>query len=278
MPLQSRVLFRNELVSVRHVACRAGNKEPGDVEFSESNTLVMPLRGIFLQHLSPGCRMLAEPNVAFFLPAGCGYRVSHPASLEDDCLSIDYPQSTFAEAVNSSSVIHTWLSPATMAHRNLLWHRLKHGWASTLEVEETCLQFLASRSRTESTRPGNQKRSRQQLEAIRVAMLQNPEINWSLASLAGSVESSPFHLTRMFHKQLGVPLHRYLLSSRIARSLDLLLDTNLEITSIALDLGFSSHSHFSSAFRRMVGTTPSAFRVLASSSKANEWRKRLSIP
>ena len=275
MALQSKVLFRNELVSVRHVACRAASKEPGDVEFSENNTLVMPLRGIFLQHLSPSCRMLAEPNVAFFFPAGSGYRVSHPASMEDDCLSIDYSQTTFAEAMSSTSVIHTLLSPAAMAHRNLLWHRLKLGLASTLEVEETCLQFLATRR--EGGRSGNRNRSRQQLEAVRVAMLQNPEINWSLATLARSVESSPFHLTRMFRKQLGVPLHRYLLGSRIARSLDLLLDTNLDITSIALDLGFSSHSHFTSAFRRMVGAPPSDFRVLASSRKASEWRKRLNI-
>lgn len=46
---------------------------------------------------------------------------------------------------------------------------------------------------------------------------------------------------------------------RLARALHLLGD-NAGLTGLALDLGFSSHSHFSAAFKRAYGQTPSAFQ------------------
>src|ERR1700730_9588289 len=67
------------------------------------------------------------------------------------------------------------------------------------------------------------------------------------------------YLTQAFQQIEGLPLYRYQLQLRLARALDLLGD-NADLTSLALDLGFSSHSHFSAAFKRAYGQTPSAFQ------------------
>lgn len=58
----------------------------------------------------------------------------------------------------------------------------------------------------------------------------------------------------------GVPPHRYIGEQRIHRAKELLLDGSRSITDVALDLGFASHSHFTDAFRKITGVTPSRYR------------------
>jgi AraC family transcriptional regulator len=57
----------------------------------------------------------------------------------------------------------------------------------------------------------------------------------------------------------GLPLYRYQLRLRLSRALDLLAQCR-DLTALGLDLGFSSHSHFSAAFRQAYGRSPSEFR------------------
>src|SRR5262245_56787255 len=80
-----------------------------------------------------------------------------------------------------------------------------------------------------------------------------------LADIAQAVGASPAYLTHAFSRVEGVPLHRYLMQLRLARALVELPDAR-DITTLALNLGFSSHSHFTSSFRRTFGCTPSQYR------------------
>ena len=57
-----------------------------------------------------------------------------------------------------------------------------------------------------------------------------------------------------------MPLHRYLTRLRLRAALERLAGGANDLTALALDLGFSSHSHFADAFRREFGRTPSAVR------------------
>jgi AraC-like DNA-binding protein len=59
-----------------------------------------------------------------------------------------------------------------------------------------------------------------------------------------------------------MPLYRYQSRLRLARALDLLAQYD-DLTALALDLGFSSHSHFSAVFRQTYGRSPSEFRESA---------------
>jgi len=87
----------------------------------------------------------------------------------------------------------------------------------------------------------------------------------SLETIAGVVGVSPRSLSRACLRQWGTTVHQYVLSRRVERAKNLLLSTDLTITSIALDTGFSSQSHLATAFRRMTGLTPKSYRVCGQS-------------
>ena len=57
----------------------------------------------------------------------------------------------------------------------------------------------------------------------------------------------------------AIPLYRYQLRLRLARALHLLGHYD-DLTALGLDLGFSSHSHFSATFRKAYGRTPAEFQ------------------
>jgi AraC-like DNA-binding protein len=80
-----------------------------------------------------------------------------------------------------------------------------------------------------------------------------------LAEIAAEVRGSPVYLTQVFQQVEGLPLYRYQLRLRLARALDLLAHCD-DLTDLSQDLGFSSHSHFSAAFRLAYGRSPSEFR------------------
>lgn len=83
-----------------------------------------------------------------------------------------------------------------------------------------------------------------------------------LEKTASEFGVSPAYLTSIFHQVEGVPLYRYHLRLRLAEALNLLPAAD-DITALALDLGFSSHSHFSSAFRAHFKISPSQFRAMS---------------
>jgi AraC-like DNA-binding protein len=248
----------------------------------------MPLKGAFVGHFSPGHPVLAEPNIALLFPPGRGYKVSHPAGGEDDCLVFEFSQADFLEILVASSHgsdlreirTHSLLSPPAIAARNLLWRRLEGSFADPLEIEETgvaLLYHVLRGSWREAHKPhlsvrNGRPRILEQIEAARIALLKNPGERWTLAILADQVGSSPFHLTRMFREKVGLPLHRYLLHTRLAKAVELLLETDQDLTTIAFTLGFSSHSHFTAVFGRLVGLPPHEFRRSATPRKTAQGR------
>ena len=81
-----------------------------------------------------------------------------------------------------------------------------------------------------------------------------------LAEVARAACASPDHLTRLFRRETGATLHDYLVRLRLAVALDAVLETEVDLTELALDLGFASHSHLTYAFRRRFGVPPGAVR------------------
>jgi AraC-like DNA-binding protein len=83
----------------------------------------------------------------------------------------------------------------------------------------------------------------------------------TLGRLAARLGTSPFHLCRVFRGCTGTTLHDFQLELRLRTGLERLADSSSGITRVALDLGFSSHSHFSSVVRQRFGSTPRALRA-----------------
>jgi AraC family transcriptional regulator len=82
----------------------------------------------------------------------------------------------------------------------------------------------------------------------------------TLTLLAAESGYSRTHFYRMFMAATGQTPHRYLLELRLKKAESLLADPSLSLIDIAFACGFSSHAHFSTAFRSRFGFSPSAFR------------------
>lgn len=81
-----------------------------------------------------------------------------------------------------------------------------------------------------------------------------------LSDLSTLVGLSPSHFARKFRQTTGLSLHRFINRRRIRASLELLKDQSQPLTHVALELGFSSQSHFTRLFSELTGMTPAKYR------------------
>ena len=84
---------------------------------------------------------------------------------------------------------------------------------------------------------------------------------WPVQRLAKVSGVSPAHFARSFKQAFGAPPHRYLLTRRVERATALLRETELPVTVIALEAGWTSLGTFGRTFRDVVGTSPGEFRA-----------------
>jgi len=82
----------------------------------------------------------------------------------------------------------------------------------------------------------------------------------SLDELAAEARLSPFHFARMFKQSLGVPPRVYLTRLRVEKACELLEQTDLSITQIALDVGYSSNQVLARVFLKHMRLSPSDYR------------------
>ena len=81
-----------------------------------------------------------------------------------------------------------------------------------------------------------------------------------LEAIAGEFYTSPFTVSRVFHRETGIRLRDYSSRLRLRKALNLLIQSRKNLTGIATDLGFYDESHFSKAFRAEFGVCPHSVR------------------
>ncbi len=81
-----------------------------------------------------------------------------------------------------------------------------------------------------------------------------------LKDLAAMCRLSVCHFSRAFKESVGTPPHRYLMSRRVSIAANLIKTTDLQISEIALEVGFSDQSHFTRAFTAQLGESPRRYR------------------
>lgn len=259
MALLRRTAHRSKILAIHLVHCRPQDHGCGPEECASVDSVAFPLRGVFLKHHSRRERLVADRCHALYFRAGEPYRVSHPAGVGDDCLSIELAPQTLQEVFSAETFpgTHAFLEAPRLHASRLLVRRLPH--ATPLEMEERALALLAGAG---DVGPQERASARQHdmVEATQITLAAQPEEAWSLSELARRVHASPFYLARSFRRLARMPLHAYQLQARLAAALDDVLDTSLDFTTLGMRLGFSSHSHFTASFRRAFGATPSALR------------------
>lgn len=87
----------------------------------------------------------------------------------------------------------------------------------------------------------------------------------TLTDLSADMGMSEDHFGRLFKRATGMPAHQFVIRCRVDRARRLLAETATPIAEIAFECGFADQVHLTRSFRRIVGTTPAAFR------KAMQW-------
>ena len=82
----------------------------------------------------------------------------------------------------------------------------------------------------------------------------------TLDDLASAAEVSSAYFARVFRRTAGIAPYQYVLRHRISRAIELITSSSLDLEEIAAITGFSSQSHFSTAFRKATQMTPKTFR------------------
>ncbi len=95
-----------------------------------------------------------------------------------------------------------------------------------------------------------------------------------LDDIAAVVHCAPNHLCWLFKRETGLPIHRYVIRLRLAAALERLADVE-SLALLAMDLGFSHHSHFTAAFRREFGVQPARLRETLNVAGIRQMRKNL---
>ena len=83
-----------------------------------------------------------------------------------------------------------------------------------------------------------------------------------LEDIGRALHVSTCHLCRLFKEETGIPVHRYLNRLRLRQALESIVKGEEDLSDLALSLGFSSHSHFTTAFRKEFGISPREARRL----------------
>ncbi|WP_339513344.1 helix-turn-helix domain-containing protein [Ochrobactrum sp. MYb379] len=82
----------------------------------------------------------------------------------------------------------------------------------------------------------------------------------SLDEMARQVKLSTSYFSAAFKNSFGVSPHNYVIQRRVEFAKDKMLNSKAPLCEIALDCGLSDQAHLSRVFRRITGTTPSAWR------------------
>lgn len=265
-------LLKTPTVGITETYCKGSCRHQSVEECTATTQLVFPYRGVYVRHVGND-QAVAEANQVLFFNATEGYRVSHPLPGGDASLTLVIGESQLRELAPRTFLHHGTtlafrqqrrrIDARTQALVALLRHSLRQKIAEPLEAESLALTLVQRALGPRTTHAAGASIGRQRLvDRAKLVLASNLARRWTLAEIAAEMRCSPVYLTQVFQQVEGLPLYRYQLRLRLARALDLLPQYD-DLTTLSLDLGFSSHSHFSAAFRGAYGRSPSEFRQSA---------------
>jgi AraC-like DNA-binding protein len=244
--------------------------------FSADFQVCLPYRGLFVWHVG-GDDVIGDANQVLFVTGGEGFSLSQPLERGYAELIITPDVDVLAELARcngGSFSTHALFrqrsrraDPALQQQRTRFLHRVASNGCDALAAEEWVIPLLRAALCADVIREEPGRSTRRLIASAKEFLEANLSGSIRLVDVARAVGASPAYLTDVFRRVEGVPLHKYLTQLRLARAL-VELPHAADLTTLALTLGFSSHSHFTTAFRRAFGCTPSRFRESTSSPRA----------
>jgi AraC family transcriptional regulator len=273
-----RIVFESDVMCAGLFRCAPADPLfPGGAPCS-AHTIVFPREVAWIQH-EGGPRFVADTSMATIYNRGQVYRRWSVGGRPDRSDWLAFPDSLIrdvvkrfsgADAESATTPLKHGSAPVTAAlyarQRQLFAALDECAGGDALAVEELALGLLEEVLLTayggkQPARAGSRhtRRTTEAIEFVRFAIARDPGARHSLPSLARACDLSPFHLCREFHRVTGQTLTAYRMQLRLRQSLEQIA-AGADLSTVAVDLGFTSHSHFSAAFRRTFGIVPSSLR------------------
>lgn len=181
--------------------------------------------------------------------------VQNEADLEPELRRVifgDKTQSVVAPArtmsIEQRGVVASLAEPPVAKAAQVLWYQSKalelmaHFFFAPKDPEFFCMrQKRVARERVERTK-----------ELLRRDLANPP----TLETLGQEVGCSPFHLSRIFSREVGLTIPQYLRNVRMEKAAELLRTGRYNVTEAATEVGYSSLSHFSKVFCETIGCCP----------------------
>jgi AraC-like DNA-binding protein len=267
VPLEIRLkpvetlLFRSDIVGVGRFRCPASHQLFRDSGPCSHHTFVFP-RSVTAIRLDDGHTFVGSPASVVFYNQHQLYTRSKISDVDvSDWVTLADEQ--LAELLSTDdldrpfTIAETTLDAETFLRQRRLFDALDRDEHDALAVEEAVLGILRR------VVPASRRfdRAEDAVEEARTIVTRHFVRPLSLGALSRAVGLSPFALCRAFRARTGQTLTRYRDDVRLRLALDRLRDPAVDLTDLALDLGYASHSHFTARFRRRFGIVPSAVRA-----------------
>lgn len=250
---------------IDHV-CKHPRIDCGYSDGDEPARFVFTRRGSFEFHAG-GKACFARPGQVVLVPKGVEYRVSHPDAAGCDCCT---DVCIHDGVLDMLGIDQAATQPRQFGH-DLQFQKahvemflgLRTSMAAGQDADDEVLvdALACLLSPHAAQRPSLRKAaSVRQVARVEEAILGHPEQNLGIDALAELAGCSVFHLCRTFRSMTGQSLRQYRMRHRIGTALARLGEGEDDLAGLACDLGFSSHSHMTDAFREWLGVTPREVR------------------
>ena len=154
--------------------------------------------------------------------------------------------------VEQGRLIEQLLRPSVAQGARRLWYQS--------QVLQLIVDFCFARPEEEELFCDRQKRlARERVSRVVDLLQQKLSEPPSLEEIGRAVGCSPFYLSRTFSREVGMTIPQFLRKLRMERAAELLKTGRYNVTEAALEVGYSSLSHFSQAFCQTIGCCPALY-------------------
>jgi AraC family transcriptional regulator len=266
MTITSRLLASGRCWTAHDVICAAG---PADRPFEERHDWVCiaaVTHGTFQYRTRNGTATLAPGALLLGNAEEC-FECGHEHGVGDRCVSFHYAPDYFEEIVAAIPRGRLPFAVSSVAPSTALLPLIAGAETARddgFELEECALWLAGSVAASLSPAPARAKtasrRDAQRISQTVRRLAGAPQEPVTLVALAHDAAMSPFHFLRTFKSVVGVTPHQFPLLQRLRRAAVRLRRSGEPVSSIVYDCGFNDLATFNRRFRRIMGTTPSAYR------------------
>lgn len=273
-----RIILQRPGLQIGLFRCAPSHPHFCDTGPSSGHLLVFPRTSVRIAQ-DGRTPVIADPTLVMLYNEQQRYRREPISALGDRCEFFLYAPELVREAIRpydpgvTGRERELFLTPccpgqpqAYLRQRRLVERLLARQGCDPLAVEEESLALLATVVAHAYRRAGSRPTvhsvrercaARELADAVKAVLADSFHQPLTLAAISAQVHCSPFHLCRTFSAVVGVPVHRYLNRLRLHAALERIAQRRGELSGLALELGFSSHSHFTRLFREEFGVPPS---------------------